>query len=104
MQRCPVELVKLMRLLYNLTPTEAEIFSFMCGNKLTVKKLAMLTMKERSVVQKILQKLHSLGLIKRIKEGKEYYYSLEDTSKVKKILKKKLAEEVKKMRKIIDML
>ena len=104
MKKCPVELVKLMRLLYNLTPTEAEIFSFMCGNKLTVKELSALTMKERSVVQKILQKLYSLGLVKRSKEGKEFYYSLEDTKKVKKILRKKLSEEVKKMRKIIEML
>ncbi len=104
MKKCPVELVKLMRLLYNLTPTEAEIFSFMCGNKLTVKKLSTLTMKERSVVQKILQKLYALGLIKRFKEGKEFYYSLEDTSKVKRILRKKLSEEVKKMKQTIEML
>ena len=104
MKRCPVELVKLMRLLYNLTPTEAEIFSFMCGNKLTVKKLASLTMKERSVVQKILKKLNELGLIRRFKQEKCYYYSLEDTEKVKKILKKKLKGEVNKMEKTINLL
>ena len=104
MNRCPVELVKLMRLLCDLTPTEAEVFSFMCGNKLTVKKLAMLTMKERSVIQKILKKLHEIGLIRRFKEEKCFYYSLEDTTKVKKILKKRLRDETKKMEKIIDML
>ena len=76
----------------------------MSGNKLTVKKLAMLTMKERSVVQKILKKLHELGLIRRFKIDKCYYYSLENTGKVKKILMKKLSEEVKKMKRTIDLL
>ncbi len=104
MKKCPIELVKLMKLLYDLTQTEAEIFSFMCGNKLTVKKLSALTMKERSVVQKILQKLYELNLVKRIKVGKEFYYSLEDTRKVKKILNERLREEIKRLRRVIETL
>lgn len=105
---CPAELQELLKVLYSLNPSEAEVFYYLCDNEKRVSKVAENLDKDRSTVQRYLSKLRSAGLVKRrskVEEGKKgryFIYTTEDKERLKEKIKKRLEDWSRDKKEKID--
>ena len=95
---CPSEIRRLMKVLYNLSASEAEVLYYLCADDARASVIAEELGKDRSTVQRYLSKLHSTGLVERessVEEGKRgryYIYSVPDKEEMKEKVRDKLNE------------
>lgn len=95
---CPTEIKDLLKVLYNLSPSETEVMYYLCDNEARASEIADELGKDRSTVQRYLSKLRATGLVEREsivekgKKGRYYVYSIPD----KKEMKQKVEERMDK--------
>lgn len=98
----------LLTCLYNLKPTDTEIFFQVATNQdATIDKIAAIVNRDRSSVHRCLQKLVTAGLVhkqtKTIKGGGYYHiYIAEEPEKIKQDARRKVKEITKTLHKLID--
>ncbi len=97
--KCPQEMKKLMKVLYNLSNSETEVLYYLCNQEARVQEIADDLGKDRSTIQRYLSKLMSSGLVKREshsteegKTGRYYVYSVPDKKKMKKNIEERMEE------------
>lgn len=95
---CPTEIKQLLKVLYNLSPSETEVMYYLCRNEARTSEIAEDMGKDRSTVQRYLSKLQTTGLIEResvVEEGKKgryYVYSVPDEEELKSKVQERLEE------------
>lgn len=105
---CPSEIRELLKVLYNLNASEAEVFYYLCDKEGRVSEIAGDLNKDRSTVQRYLSKLRSAGLVKRRgeidegKKGKYFVYKTLDEDELKEKIKSGLDEWVEGKKDTID--
>lgn len=94
--KCPSEIKKLLKVLYNLSGSETEVLYYLCDNEAKASEIAEKLGKDRSTIQRYLSKLKSTGLLQREsvveegKKGRSYVYSVQDREKMKKKIKERM--------------
>lgn len=96
--KCPPEIKKLLKVLYDLSGSETSVLYYLCENEGRAGEIAETLGKDRSTVQRYLSKLRSAGLVERearVEEGKRgryYVYSVPDREELKRKIKDTLEE------------
>ena len=96
--KCPTEIRELLKVLYNLTGSEAEVMYFLCNNEARASEIAEELEKDRSTIQRYLSKLRTTGLVRResvVEEGKRgrfYVYAVADKEIMKNKIKRRMNE------------
>lgn len=96
--KCPGEVKKLLKVLYNLSGSETEVLYYLCDNEAKASEMAEELGKDRSTVQRYLSKLKSTGLLKREsvveegKKGRSYIYTVPDKSEMKEKVHERMDE------------
>jgi predicted transcriptional regulator len=94
--KCPREIKDLLKVLYNLSPSETEVMYYLCDNEARASDIGEELGKDRSTVQRYLSKLRSAGLVEResvVKEGKKgrfYVYTVRDKEELKQKIENRL--------------
>ena len=94
--KCPREIKDLLKVLYNLSPSETEVIYYLCDNEARASDIGEELGKDRSTVQRYLSKLRSAGLVEResvVKEGKKgrfYVYTVRDKEELKQKIENRL--------------
>ena len=94
--KCPREIKDLLKVLYNLSPSETEVMYYLCDNEARASDIGEELWKDRSTVQRYLSKLRSAGLVEResvVKEGKKgrfYVYTVRDKEELKQKIENRL--------------
>ncbi|MFB6076156.1 MAG: helix-turn-helix domain-containing protein [Candidatus Aenigmatarchaeota archaeon] len=100
MSTCPEDLKELLKVIYNLSSSEVEVLYHLCGNsRKRVNIIAKSLNRDRSTIQRILNNLLSVGLVKRKtntydnnKKGRYYTYSTIDKKDLKNRIRKKIED------------
>ncbi|MFB6145619.1 MAG: ArsR family transcriptional regulator [Candidatus Nanohaloarchaea archaeon] len=96
--KCPGELKQLLKVLYNLSGSEAEVMYYLCDNEARASDIADDLGKDRSTIQRYLSKLRTTGLIEREsvvedgKRGRYYVYRVPDKEEMKKKVRERMDE------------
>lgn len=94
--KCPREIKDLLKVLYNLSPSETEVMYYLCDNEARASDIGEELGKDRSTVQRYLSKLRSAGLVEResvVEEGKKgrfYVYTVRDKEELKQKIENRL--------------
>jgi len=94
--KCPREIKDLLKVLYNLSPSETEVMYYLCDNEARASDIGEELGKDRSTVQRYLSKLRSAGLVEResvVEEGKKgrfYVYTVRDKEDLKQKIENRL--------------
>jgi|APHM01.1.fsa_nt_gi Predicted transcriptional regulator len=94
--KCPREIKELLKVLYNLSPSETEVMYYLCDNEARASDIGKELGKDRSTVQRYLSKLRSTGLVEREsvvedgKKGRFYVYTVKDKEELKQKIKDRL--------------
>ncbi|MFB6204428.1 MAG: helix-turn-helix domain-containing protein [Candidatus Nanohaloarchaea archaeon] len=102
---CSQELKDLLNVLYDLSPRESEVLSYLCREEARIEELSELTGKDRSTVQKYLYSLRDSGLVSRESvptskgKGRYFVYYVKDVAELKEKVRARLEDwEEKKLR------
>ncbi|MFB6088398.1 MAG: helix-turn-helix domain-containing protein [Candidatus Aenigmatarchaeota archaeon] len=112
MSTCPEDLKELLKVIYNLSSSEVEVLYYLCENsKKRVKGVAKSLKRDRSTIQRILNNLLSVGLIKRRsktyednRKGRYYTYSIISKEKLKDKIKERVENWETSKIKVLELL
>lgn len=95
---CPSELKELLKVIYGLSGSEAEVLTRVCEEEWRADALAEELGKDRSTVQRYLSKLRSANLVSREtvnepgKRGRHYIYMAPEPQELKKQIRQRMKE------------
>ncbi len=95
---CPPKIRELLKVLYDLSGSEAELLYYLCDSEARTTEIAEDIGKDRSTVQRYLSKLRATGLVEREsrveggKRGRYYVYSVPDKEEMKRKIQERLDE------------
>ncbi len=94
--QCPSEVQELLKVLYDLSSSEAQVLYYLCDHEARADAIADALGKDRSTVQRYLSKLRAAGLVEREgrvedgKRGRFYVYSIPDKDEMKQRVRARL--------------
>lgn len=96
--QCPPELQELLKTLYDLSPQEAEVFTYLCDRETRIREIAEAFGKDRSTIQRYVSTLRSADLVSRRSvttdsgKGRYFVYYVRDKDELKQKIRDRLEQ------------
>lgn len=104
---CPPELEELLKTLYNFSPQEATVLTYLCENEARIADIAEELGKDRSTVQRYISSLQAANLVSRrsvtTEKGKgRYFVYAVDKEEMKQKVQERLESWAEEKRQAIE--